>query len=266
MVTLGLSLAHTQQYSSRRNNVHVSTLCNLPSRSFNFWKNSLGICPETPFVPRLRPTTFFLSAVQVTPLHVQSNIGEKEGRMGQSKLSEAVKKKRLFTKSIISQIDTWLTMNIGKPTSLVEPLRSLEVCVKGCQGRALSGAVFVIGSQIELFQVTNRRKEKNVVGNGWELASVTKIGWIVMTSCDQDEPRSGDTLLHSYQRTKGAGSSRSGFPPRVTVLTFSLEPDRSGIGPDNLICDAVTRRRQIYKEISQFQLNSTQRRQIKKFQ
>ena len=57
-------------------------------------------------------------------------------------------------------------MSIGEPTSLVQPLRSLEVCVKGCQGRALSGAVFVIGSQIELLQVTNRRKEGDVVGNG----------------------------------------------------------------------------------------------------
>ena len=54
---------------------------------------------------------------------------------------------------------------------------------------------------------------------------------------------------------KGAGSSRSGFPPRVTVLTFSLEPDRSGIGPDNLIRDAITQRMQARKEMSQFQRN-----------
>lgn len=40
---------------------------------------------------------------------------------------------------------------------------------------------------------------------------------------------------YTHQRMKGAGASRSGLPLRVTVLTFSLEPDRSGISPDNLI-------------------------------
>ena len=103
--------------------------------------------------------------------------------------------------------------------------RNCLTCVECRKRRALSGTVLWRWPEVEILQITeNYWKELNGIESAIRSGHLYKEQWYGVDM--------SNTCTH--QRIKGAGASRSGFPLRVTVLTFSLEPDRSGMDPDKL--------------------------------